>query len=238
MSEDLQLNDLLLAIAARQQPIFLALSGGMDSVFLFHRLCELQTEFTAIHINHQLQADSLRWQQFCQQLADKHAVPILVKQVQVDRDVASIEQAARQARLNAIIELVSEPSIILTAHHLDDQVETFLAIDAGSSIKRTQSDATRAVITAASYAQTFVGSIASTHRIADAATQWIEDPSNSSDVFDRDYLRNQVLPLLAERWPSYRQSVSRSIEAITQAYQSEKQHYHDFCNNMLINSSY
>ena len=197
MSEDLQLNDLLLAIAARQQPIFLALSGGMDSVFLFHRLCELQIEFTAIHINHHLQADSLRWQQFCQQLADKHAVPILVKQVQVDRDVASIEQAARQARLNAIIELVSESSIILTAHHLDDQLETFfLRLMRGAALNGLKAMQPERSLQQHRMLKPLLAVSRQYIELQMQQYQWVEDPSNSSDVFDRNYLRNQVLPCL------------------------------------------
>ena len=41
---------------------------------------------------------------------------------------------------------------------------------------------------------------------------YIEDDSNNNNDFDRNYLRNIVIPKISERWPNYRKSISKSID--------------------------
>ena len=124
-----------------------------------------------------------------------------------------LEANARQARYQAIQSHIRANEVLVTAHHQDDQVETFLlALKRGSGIKGL------GAMQAVSFLQKipiFRPLLAiSKQEILDYAQQrelvWIEDESNQRDDFDRNFLRNQVLPLLNQRWAQFNPMVARA----------------------------
>ena len=113
-----------------------ALSGGLDSVSLLAALHEQQHSggripaafrIRAIHVDHGLQAQSVEWARFCRRLCRSLRVPLSIRRVSVPRRPGlSVEAAAREARYAALARGLGDDETLLTAHHLDDQLETFL----------------------------------------------------------------------------------------------------------------
>jgi len=114
--------------AVRGRRVAVGLSGGVDSVVLLDVLGRLRNDFrlalSAIHVNHQISAHALEWEAFCKALCQARGVALTVRRVQVPRGGSGVEAAARNLRYKAFGGL--EADFVALAHHLDDQVETFL----------------------------------------------------------------------------------------------------------------
>lgn len=194
---------------------YVGYSGGLDSHVLLHALVQLlgSEAVTAIHINHQLSANAGQWHAHCQAQCDSLSVAMLAESVSVENAGRGLEQAAREARYQVFEELLGETDLLLLAHHADDQVETVLyrllrgtgtkglagipmsrPLGAGE-ILRPLLPYPRAELEAYAVAQ---------------GLQWIEDESNRDTTFDRNFLRQKVVPVLAERWPDYAARVTHS----------------------------
>jgi len=208
-----QLSEKLLAALAAwgSAPRWLiGFSGGLDSSVLLHLLSRLSQKNTlppliAVHVDHQLQSASAEWQQHCQRTCDALSIELARVVVDVERKPrTSLEDAARNARYAAFESLMRKDDVLLLAHHADDQAETFLlralrgagvvglaAMSpsrpfAGGTLVRPLLDVDRASLQ----------NYANENRI-----HHIDDPSNSDTQFDRNFLRNTILPQIAERWP-------------------------------------
>jgi tRNA(Ile)-lysidine synthase len=105
------------------------LSGGLDSTVLLHLLKEQAAHFpfelSAVHVNHRVHPEALRWQEFCERLCLAMNVPLRVETIEVDRrDPEGLEAAARRLRYAAYTRQPAD--FIVLAHHQDDQAETLL----------------------------------------------------------------------------------------------------------------
>ena len=198
--------------------VWVAFSGGLDSTVLLHRLAQdpvaRERGLHAIHVHHGLQPHADAWAAHCVAACAMLDVPLQVRRVHVDTSRGEgLEAAARRARHEAFVSVMAPGDILATAHHGDDQAETFLlralrasgpdglaamrpwrAFGAGWQW-RPLLDTPRAVL------QSYAGA---------HALRWIEDPSNDSVAFDRNFLRHQVMPLLRERWPHADAAFARS----------------------------
>ncbi|MGX3021098.1 tRNA lysidine(34) synthetase TilS [Ursidibacter sp. B-7004-1] len=213
-----------LAIHTPQQTDFLiGLSGGVDSVVLLHLLCQLRQEnslnLQAIHIHHGLSPNADSWAEFCQHLCRKWQIPLTVCKVTVSGK-QGIEANARQARYQAIAQHIQPNEMLVTAHHLDDQVETFfLALKRGSGItglgamqavsyweKNAKSSFPifRPLLTSP---KSTIQAYAAKYRL-----EWINDESNADSRYERNFLRNEILPLLNQRWQQFDQMVARAAQ--------------------------
>jgi len=194
-------------------------SGGLDSTVLLHLLSEIQKtqefkfQLKAIHINHQLQKDADSWADFCQNFCDTTGIPLQILKVKVvDEKENGIEAAARKVRYAAFSENLAINDILLTAHHLDDQIETvFLHLLRGTGVegaaainscsKVRENYLLRPLL---NFSREQLEEYAKKNQL-----QWIDDPSNFETHFNRNYLRNEVLPIIEKRWPAYRQTLQR-----------------------------
>ena len=190
--------------------VAVALSGGVDSVVLLHLLRE-RKGVSAIHVHHGLSPNADAWAAFCRRLCKAWGVPLKVSKVKVARGGKGLEAAARAARYAAFAK--SKAEAIALAHHLDDQAETVLmnllrgagprgasgmqpcARFEGKLLARPLLDVPREAILA--YARA--------HRL-----DWIEDESNADEALTRNFVRRRVGPLLARRFPQWRQSLARA----------------------------
>lgn len=207
----------------RSQPsvkrVLVAFSGGVDSSVLLHAAARagLSQNLLAIHVNHQLSEYANAWQQHCEQFCRDMEVAGRSYRVSVIQQGKGLEEAARRARMEVFAQCVGEGDLLLTAHHSGDQLETFflrLARGAGvkglSSMQKVRSFAEgqmgRPFL---SVPQKVILAYANRHNLS-----WVEDDSNCTTRFDRNFLRLDVLPKLTERWPAFEQQVNRSIELL------------------------
>ena len=216
-----------LAAAPPGEQYVVALSGGVDSVVLLHAMVQLRDQarieprLSAIHINHGLQEQADDWQSFCQSLCETWQVPLQLQKVKVPPG-ASLENAARESRYQAFAELLPPQALLLLAHHLDDQLETLLlrllrgAGPAGLQGMPRQREVGDGMLfrPLLDISRDQIIDYGQRNRL-----QWVEDESNQQLHHDRNYLRQQVFPLLEARWPGYRDSWAKSLTLLGEAGQ-------------------
>ena len=207
---------------------YLGFSGGVDSTALLHlltrwrRSCPQAPELTAIHINHGMQAAANEWQAHCEWVCRLLRVPLVVRRVEVRPGPSGSEAAARDARYSAFEQVLQDRAVLFLGHHLDDQVETFfLRLLRGAGVQGLAGVPAKRVLGQGMVVRPLL-QVTRSQLQAYADQQGlscIEDPSNADTAMDRNFLRAELLPLLAERWPGYRRTVSRASEhmAVTAA---------------------
>jgi tRNA(Ile)-lysidine synthase len=121
--------------ARSDPPLVLAYSGGRDSAALLSLACALRDarapgfgRLHAVHVNHRLHPDADAWAGHCVERCGALSLEIRVIRVRVERRGLGLEAAAREARYRALLDAARElgAGAVLTAHHLDDRLETFL----------------------------------------------------------------------------------------------------------------
>lgn len=200
---------------------YVGFSGGLDSTVLLHLLHRWHKAnpgappLRAIHVNHGLQEQASEWQNHCDWMCQFLQVPFEAEQVDVETDGKGIEAAARDARYQVFSGRLEEGAVLFLAHHLDDQVETFfLRLLRGAGARGLAAMPLQRPLGLG----TLVRPLLETPRsdleayAREQGLQCIEDPSNADTTLDRNFLRADLLPLLAQRWPGSRRTVARASE--------------------------
>lgn len=211
-----KLESLLSQIEANRR-LWVALSGGLDSVVLLHAVASLNlaTPVHALHVNHQISLHANDWQQYCASLCAELQVPFHAEVVQVERAGRGLEDAARAARYDVFEQQLQAGDFLLTAHHADDQVETFfLRLLRGAGPRGLAAMAQQRPLGAGHlFRPLLTFSRAQLQAYADAhQLSWVEDESNLDTHYDRNYLRQRVIPLLHERWPQLQRRVQQTAD--------------------------
>ncbi|MGK0501157.1 MAG: tRNA(Ile)-lysidine synthase [Oceanicoccus sp.] len=204
-----------------------AYSGGVDSHVLLTLLSAIANHppIIALYIDHQLHPQSKAWAEHCRQQAVALGLPF--KAVTVDVAVGgNLEAKARNARYQAFGDELQPAEVLMLGHHQDDQVETFmLRLLRGSGRKGAAAmprsrplDKGLLLRPLLDYSRVELEIYANQQQL-----RWIEDPSNASLDFDRNFLRQQWLPELAKRWPQYRQTLTRAAKLSDEAAQLNQQ---------------
>lgn len=203
-----------------------AFSGGLDSSVLLHLLAELARReavpaLSAIHVQHGLQPVAAAWPEHCRQFCAARGIPLQVVAVQVAAQ-ASVEQAARQARYAAFAEHLQPDAVLFSAQHRDDQAETLLfRLLRGAGVRGLAAMPGQRPLGRGTLLRPLLDcSRAELQGYAEAhGLSWIEDPSNADTRFSRNFLRQRVMPLLAERWPQAGVALARSAAHLSEAEQ-------------------
>lgn len=212
----MSLSDLQERLAGQRQ-LLVGYSGGLDSSVLLHQLvCLRQRQdlsVRAIHIHHGLNPLADSWAEHCRQQCAQWQVELIVARVQVNGREKGIEAAAREARYQAFRQHLQPGECLLTAQHLDDQCETLLL-----ALKRGSGPAGLAAMPARAnfgkqlhlrpllaQTRTELEQWAAEHHLS-----WIEDDSNQDTRYDRNFLRQFILPELSARWPHFARATARS----------------------------
>ncbi|MDP1932537.1 MAG: tRNA lysidine(34) synthetase TilS [Gammaproteobacteria bacterium] len=206
--------------------LLIAFSGGLDSCVLLHAMQRLrnhfpESEIVAIHVNHGLSHNADVWQAFCENTCAQLGISLHVERVQIERGSgASLENVARERRYSVFSDYLQAGDSLLMAHHLDDQSETFLLRTLrGAGPRGLSAMPARRVLGKGVLIRPLL--MFGREELEDWARkqqlEWIDDESNASTVFDRNYVRHEVLPRIAERWPGYRESWMRSAQLCTEA---------------------
>ena len=199
--------------------IVVGYSGGLDSTVLLSALARagLAEKVLAVHVNHGLSENADAWQGHCQRICKKLGVQfIAVKAELFARD--NLEARARDARRRLLIEQVGAHDQLWLAHHQNDQAETLL-------LRLLRGAGTRGLAGMAPLRQwqgiTLLRPLlhvsrASLEQLAELwQLDWVEDDSNQSERFNRNYLRHSVLPLLTARWPATTQRFAAASERLS-----------------------
>jgi len=209
------------ALAAPGEALWVAVSGGVDSMVLLHVLRALGHPCHVAHVDHALRgAESDGDRELVRAYCAAQDIPFMVKQVDVKARMAttgeSTQMAARNLRLQWFNELATTgPFKVATAHHTDDAIETFflgLMQGMGSrgwgsipvrsgAIVRPLLRATREEVLA--YAKT-------------NAIPWREDASNANDIYLRNKVRHELLPLLEAWRPGTQRNLARNLRLFTE----------------------
>ena len=199
--------------------LVLAYSGGRDSTVLLQVLAKFHAQWgvtlTACHVDHGLNPASSRWAEHCAAECAALGIPLVCERIKTPPPVgASIEAWAREVRYAALARHCPPGALLLTAHHADDQVETFL-LNAlrGSGPAGLQGIAPLRALGAGWLGRPLL-EVSSAEIEGYAHTRgvrWREDPSNHALRFTRNYLRHQVLPALRERWPQLTTTLGRTV---------------------------
>lgn len=200
---------------------YVAFSGGLDSTVLLHLLAHspLKSKLSAIHINHQLSQSADDWQQHCTDVCEQWEVPFHIEQVSVSGE-GGVEAAARKARYEVFEKQVGCNECLLTGHHQNDQIETLLyrlfrgagpeglaAMPKERELGHREKDIGQGVLY-----RPFLN-VPRNQLEAYATTQgliWVEDDSNISTEFDRNFIRHELIPIIENRWPGSGNCIARA----------------------------
>jgi len=218
----------------RRGPLLIAFSGGRDSSALLHAACALRAarapgfrDLLAVHVDHGLQRAAQDWAAHCRAMCEAWQVPLEVVAVTVQRAGRGIEAAARDARYAALARVAQahHATLVLTAHHRDDRIETFLI----QWLRGAGPDGLAAMPAARAFADgalTLVRPLLEVSRaqiddyVAHHALPHVDDPTNSDTQLLRNALRARVLPELDAARPGYPAAAARSIELVADASQA------------------
>ena len=176
-------------------------SGGLDSSVLVHVLASheaLRNKLIAVHINHGISKNSLCWQKHCEQFCKDSGINFVTQSIEFDR-LSNIEEEARDARHAALASFLTSEDCLILGHHLDDQAETLLlqlfrgaGIDGLSAMAElSQSGNGTLARPLLNIARQQLEDYAAEHEL-----KWVEDDSNQDIKYSRNFLRQQVMPLI------------------------------------------
>ena len=205
---------------AAGRPVCLAYSGGVDSHVLLHLLATTQhpqlAQVRAVHINHGLHKTAEQWAKHCADVASKLDIEFSHINVTVqDIDELGLEAAARKARYKALSDELLPDEVLVTAQHQHDQAETLLLqlfrgagpLGLSAMWPESQSHGMSIIRPLLDMPKQDILDYAELHQL-----QWVDDPSNQNIDINRNYLRQEIWPLLQQRWPTIEKTISRSAK--------------------------
>ncbi len=201
------------------EPVWVAVSGGVDSMSLLHVLVELGHPCSVLHVDHGLRGEASDGDRlFVEAQCAARRIPFRAMHVRpaerADGTGLSTQMAARELRYQAFDEVLREqPMPLALGHHADDAVETLLLhLLRGTGARGWSSIPARS--------GAFVRPLLAVDRamiMAYAKEQAIpfrEDASNQDPKYLRNRIRHELLPLLEEMRPGAQQPMARSVEVL------------------------
>jgi len=203
--------------------LLLATSGGIDSMVLVNLCHQTKLDFAVAHCNFQLRdEESNEDEAFVKSQTEQLQVPVFIQKFDTKTFAAqqklSIQVVARNLRYEWFYTLLANHNFdyILTAHHLDDSLETFLinftrgsGIDGLTGIPEQNDKIVRPLL---AFSRNEIEVFAKENKIA-----WREDSSNTSDKYLRNKLRHNVIPMLKELNPGLLSSFENTINHLKQS---------------------
>lgn len=202
----------------KESKLLITISGGLDSVVLTHLCHCLKLDIKLAHCNFKLRGnESDQDEVFVLDLANTLNLEVFVESFDTESyaetEKVSIQMAARELRYNWFFDLAENLNFdyILTAHHADDNLETFLinltrgtGLNGFTGIPEINENIVRPLL---SFSREQLEIYANENDI-----KWREDSSNASDKYLRNKLRHQVIPHLKEANPDLLQNFKNTLE--------------------------
>jgi tRNA(Ile)-lysidine synthase len=203
--------------------ILLAVSGGIDSMVMLHLFKCAGFSVGVVHCNFQLRGeDSIADEALIKANCEKHHIPLYVKRFDTKSHAndngLSIQMAARELRYAYFEHLLTEHSYdyLATAHHLDDVLETVLlnmakgsGIEGLSGIPVKMNKVIRPLL--------YASKEQIQHYAAAEGLLWREDASNSTQHYQRNFLRHEIVPRLKEINPGLQETFRNTWERLVGA---------------------
>ena len=207
------------------EKIGVACSGGRDSMCLLHYLSnhkeQYGIEIVAINIDHNIRENSKRDTLFVMRYCNQHGIKFLSYSLNVlkycEEKKMSIEEGAREARYDVFRSLIANGTVdkIALAHHLQDQSETILLnILRGTGLGGASG--------MDYHNGKFIRPLLSTTRaeiqayIENNDIPYVDDETNSSNDYSRNYIRNMIMPLIRSKWPNADASICKFADICRQ----------------------
>lgn len=209
--------------------VLIGLSGGADSVALLRAAAALEEKgmlkVEAAHCNFNLRgAESMRDEEFCRSLCARLGIPLRVKSFDTMAYASlhklSVEEACRRLRYDWWFDLVDRGEVqrVAVAHHADDNAETLLLnLLRGSGLtglKAMLPDTGRVLRPFLSLRRSRIMEYLQT-----LGQPFVTDSSNLESDYRRNFLRNEVIPLLQSRWPDAVGAISKSAGILRSEWQ-------------------
>ena len=222
-----------LSLAKNQHAnLLLACSGGVDSMVLLYLLTQLPYTFEVAHCNFKLRAtESDDDEIFVKKITSDygisfHSKHFMTKQIAENQKI-STQMAARDLRYEWFDELKDKFGFthVLTAHHLDDQLETFLInFTRGSGLKGLTGISSKKILRPLlSFSKDEIVAYAKENKI-----EWREDRSNDGDDYFRNALRHNVVPRWKEISPNLLEKSEDSLQLLTLAQEALEHQINSF----------
>lgn len=207
----------------KDKKLLLAVSGGIDSMVLLDLFYKLRFDICVAHCNFQLRGkesdgDELLVRETCQDRYIPYFIETFHTTEFANEKKLSIQLAARKLRYDWFHELLSENQLdyLVTAHHLDDNVETFLinftrgtGLEGLTGIPAQNGNIIRPLLP---FSRLEIENYALENKI-----QWREDSSNASDKYFRNKLRHDIVPILKELNTGFLDSFQNTLHHLQQA---------------------
>jgi len=212
----------------KDKRLLIAISGGVDSVVLTYLLKKLDFQIALAHCNFQLRGqESDLDEALILSIGKELAIPVFSTKFETQdhatKHKKSIQVAARELRYNYFDEILNEQEydFILTAHHADDNLETFLinltrgtGLDGLTGIPTQNGKITRPLLV---FSRLEILNYANSNAIT-----WREDQSNSENKYIRNKIRNEVVPILKEINPSLLESFQNTNKHLQESQEIVK----------------
>lgn len=226
-----------------EQKILVAVSSGLDSMVLADLCLKSELNIALAHCNFKLrEAESDKEEAFVSNYAKTHKLTFFTKHFNTthyaETTKISIQMAARELRYNFFDELCDSQQFdtILTAHHADDNLETFFinlsrgsGIDGLTGIPKINDKIARPLLP---FSRNQIYEYAKMHNI-----QWCEDSSNASLKYKRNALRHGLIPVLKSIFPTILEALNTTQNNLIASQDLLKNHIEDIENRVIKFSS-
>ena len=220
--------------------VIIAFSGGCDSIFLLEMFLKIKEEYSLkielAYLNHNLRTDSKEEEHFVKKIAKEKALFLHKKSLNISviaKDKRkSIEEIAREERYNFFEEISKNVEKVALAHHIDDNIETFLfRLIRGTSLKGLKS--------IPSLREKFIRPLLKhfykeeiLNYLEENKIEYFKDYTNSLNIYTRNKIRNELIPLLEQ----YNPKIKRNLRDLIEEANSFPEEYFNLNDQLNINS--
>lgn len=215
--ENHQLND--------TSTFIIGVSGGADSVACLLAFKELGSNIIAAHVNYQLrETESDGDEQFVIELCKKHNIPYHIQSIDCkeycNNNNLSVQEGAREIRYNFFQRLLeqSQADYIVTAHHKNDLSETVL-------LHLFRGTGSKGLIGIPEKRGTIIRPLLNASKteienyLKEKNQTYRADSSNNKNDYNRNYIRNKILPVIEQRFDNAIQQISKTSNQIKSDYE-------------------
>ena len=185
--------------------LLVCVSGGVDSMVLINLLKRLNYDVSIAHCNFNLRNDESDLDEdFVKSYAFNNSIQFFSKSFVTQLPKHSMQMAARNLRYKWFYNILKTEKLdyIITAHHLDDSLETFIlnlsrasGIEGLTGIKQLNDVIVRPLLV---FSKNEILNYAKANSI-----KWREDSTNKKNNYQRNQIRNEIIPLLKKLHPNF-----------------------------------